>query len=108
MLAVHKPLNQGSVRLIQSIKSGRGIVFITARPEYVRNATCAWIEKHFPGIGDYALFMRQPDMEGVSAVEIKRKVIIGMLADGLGNAVVRNAYDDRNDIVLMYASMGID
>ncbi len=102
-----KPLVQGSIVLNHSVCVGEVIVFITARPEYVRDMTVQWIREHFPNISIAALFMRSDDEEGIGAVEIKHRKLIKLSRLMRDDQIIVAAYDDRPDIIKLYLDQGI-
>lgn len=100
-----RPLPQGANRLKHHIHVGHKIVFITARPDYMRIATGDWLRKHFPLINTPIMLMRDDDEEGIGAVVIKCQRLVELRNTHKGEIVA--AYDDRPDIIEMYLSNGI-
>jgi len=76
------------------------VVFVTARPEYMREKTVQWLYKF--GFNFYALLMR-PNGNHESSVELKR----GVLSTLKSFYPIEKAYDDREDIIAMYNSNGV-
>lgn len=81
------------------------IVVATARPIIYKVATLEWLKRK--GIDPMLLLMREK--EGVSSVELKRQFTheIFRMFDARPPDIVC-AYDDRQDIVDMYRSLGIN
>lgn len=100
--AINDPVVNGDV-LRNHIKAGHFIEFVTARPEKYREATRHWIANHF-GVHAFNsnLWMR-PEEDHRDSVELKREVVTKHI---VAEAVVA-AYDDREDVVEMYRSLGI-
>lgn len=82
-------------------ESPHEVVFVTARHEYVRQMTKDWLDSQ--GFKYKALIMRA-DNDHTPSVELKRKVVEQLLV--MFN--IERAYDDRQDIVDMYHSLGIN
>jgi hypothetical protein len=76
------------------------VFFMTARPEYMRLKTRRWLEEN--DLRYHALIMRPNDNEEHSA-EMKRKFTLDLLK----LFKIEKAYDDRQDIVHMYNSIGV-
>jgi hypothetical protein len=76
------------------------VFFMTARPEYMRLKTRRWLEDN--DLRYHALIMRPNDNEEHSA-EMKRKFTLDLLK----LFKIEKAYDDRQDIVHMYNSIGV-
>lgn len=74
-------------------------VFLTARPESVRQATELWIFDHFGIFQPLVMMRREGDHR--PSVELKREMITLLPSKPM------MAFDDRNDVCAMYASMGI-
>jgi hypothetical protein len=105
LLGMDKVLPKGAQVLNESINAHQGIVFITARPSDVRLETIETIRKHFGHIGQFCLFMRQPEDEGIGSVELK-KTILSKIKFSDDQKIVA-AYDDRPDVIQMYQLLGI-
>jgi hypothetical protein len=76
------------------------VFFMTARPEYMRLKTRRWLEDN--DLHYDALIMRPNDNEEHSA-EMKRKFTLDLLK----LFKIEKAYDDRQDIIQMYNSIGV-
>ena len=76
------------------------VFFMTARPEYVRLKTRRWLEDN--SFNYDALIMRPNDNYEHSA-EMKRKFTLDLLK----LFKIEKAYDDRQDIINMYNSIGV-
>jgi hypothetical protein len=76
------------------------VFFMTARPEYMRLKTRRWLEDN--NFSYDALIMRPNDNEEHSA-EMKRKFTLDLLK----LFKIEKAYDDRQDIIKMYNSIGV-
>lgn len=101
-----KPLGHGAARLLEHIKYGHFIYFMTARPASVEVITISWIKRHFPQIKtiNWALRMRKASEEGVNSVDLKRSMLRSSMHDAQRAYF---AYDDRPDVVEMYLQEGI-
>lgn len=86
---------------------GAQIVIFTARPRWAEARTRCWLAQH---IGESPssdrLWMRR-DGDERSSLEIKREMLVHFLARQPSANIVA-AYDDREDIVEMYRSYGIN
>lgn len=91
-------------RVDAHIQQRHGIIVFTARPVSMHNATMHWLNMF--GVQPKALIMRNHG-DHTPSVHLKRKML-GMLTlyDVELDRVV-HAYDDRQDIVNMYADAGI-
>lgn len=76
------------------------VVFVTARPEYMREKTVQWLEKF--NFKFKALVMR-PNGNHQPSVDLKQ----GALSALKSLYQIEKAYDDRGDIIEMYNSSGI-
>lgn len=77
-------------------------IFITGRPEAMRQTTHAWIRRHLH-VEMPEIMMRDEALEE-SSVDLKRRHVRALKARG---AMPVLAFDDREDIVQMYASESI-
>lgn len=91
---------------------GCRIAYFTARPQSVRGKTLDWLKRHNCFAEDSLLFMRGNDDHRPSR-QLKEAMLDSLLdpnhswvEDG-DEAVVAMAYDDRVDVVAMYASRRI-
>lgn len=85
------------------------ITFITARPLSEHKETLAWLEKHtgLRQIHDFWLYMR-PDGDMSASPELKKKIALELRAGvEAAGGEVSVAFDDRQDVVDMYNSIGI-
>jgi hypothetical protein len=103
-----RPLAAGQFKLKRHIDSDHGIVFITARPNAVREKTFDQIRIHHGTDFDMCLFMRADDEEGIGSVELKGNMLLKVCENMRTQQSIVAAYDDRPDIVKMYLSRGID
>jgi len=92
------PVNQHLID--QHAEAGHRIVFITARPEALKNQTKQWLDKNFPNLW-YDLLMR-PQGNGLGSAELKLKLL-----EDAGYTNVQYAYDDRADVIEMYKNLNI-
>jgi hypothetical protein len=78
------------------------IVFLTGRPEHVREKTNQWLSKVYNGLGygchDYQLYMR-PEGDYTPAPIYKKKVVHHLREKGLS---ILFAFDDDTRILDMY------
>jgi hypothetical protein len=86
------------------VNTKHDLVVLTARPDCYRAVTMEWL--HRAGISPKALMMRiQGDHRPSS--ELKKNQVMTMMALGMTPGDVECAYDDRQDVVDMYFSLGI-
>lgn len=76
-------------------------IFITARPNFYRPLTMQWLRRR--RVEPRALLMRPNDYNG-SPSECKRELLMRVRVP---LAMIRVAFDDRQDILDMYAEYGI-
>lgn len=75
-------------------------IIVTGRPEIVRPQTEAWLKRH--RLRPIDIIMRDgPDL---STVEFKKKAALTLQSIGYD---IDSAYDDREDVVEAYRSLGI-
>lgn len=94
-----KPMNVDVVR--KHIQAGHEIVFLTSRPEFVRGITERWLHDVLR-VERYRLIMRD-DYNQSSSPAHKRRHALNLMKRG----PVVAAYDDREDVLEAYASLGI-
>lgn len=96
-----------NVRLVQAnVSAGHMIVFMTARPVTVRAKTEAWIQTVL-GAKRFTLMMRNVG-DHRKSVEVKRDMLLALPEYDMSVECVAVAYDDRQDVLDMYASYGIN
>jgi hypothetical protein len=104
------PLYEGATFLRWHIANGDFIVFCTARPFKVAEKTVNWIKEHFDisPVSEFMILMRKDD-DNRSALDVKSEMVgwIRTYEKESGRKIIA-AYDDRQDIVAMYGSSGID
>lgn len=85
-------------------KAGHRIIFITGRPEAYRIPTWNWLMRHFPDAvkGDCFLYMR-PDLNVEPSGILKARIV----QNNLSVDRIVAAYDDREDVLDEYATIGI-
>lgn len=88
-------------------------VFMTARPDKYRDATLRWLRRHYGddiAIRNEHLYMRG-DTNHLPGVDVKREMMSHLLNPNNNpsgkHIVVCRAYDDRDDILAMYRSLGL-
>lgn len=99
--------NPKAVQLLnEHADAGRRIFILTARPVRYRHATMAWLGVN--AIHHDELIMR-PDGDHGTSVKVKRQMLSWMTEsyDVIGSNIVK-AYDDRDDVLVMYSSLGIN
>lgn len=98
-------LGHGGAILRSHLESGHTIIFTTGRPFSVSEKSAEWIEANF-GIkkADLAMLMRPVD-DHTRAVDLKAKFADFVLQQ---KHDIVAAYDDREDVVEMYRSKGIN
>jgi len=77
------------------------VVFLTARPEYMRRKTLQWLKEH--NLSHEALVMRGND-DHTPSPEMKKNALrqIRRLFE------IERAYDDRKDVVQMFRANGVE
>lgn len=70
--ARHDPPHDEGVVLVGKLARDHDILFLTGRPERLRDDTLAWLEQH--GIGDHQLVMR-PDGDRRPAARVKLELV---------------------------------
>lgn len=91
--------------LRRHLSEGRGVAYVTARPESARAATLAWLERNGLPHDTLMLFMR-PDGDVTPSPELKVRIVseLHMNLQPLDLALsVVVAYDDRRDVLDAYA-----
>lgn len=76
------------------------VIILTGRPESVREVTEKWLKKY--DIPYDKLYMRNTENHFIKAVEYKKKIYENEIIDD-----VFCAYDDEEEIVQMWNSLGI-
>lgn len=96
------PVNKNIVECHRQL--GHRIVFITGRPEEYRMKTWNWLTRHFPDAvkGDCFLYMR-PDLNVEPSGILKARIV----QNNLSVDRIVAAYDDREDVLDEYATIGI-
>lgn len=84
------------------------IVFSTARPEFYRDLTTAWLLEKFPRLTgrSWRMYMRK-DLDDRPAPEIKGEHIRALVFDGFKIDDIEAAHDDRIDVCNMYRHCGV-
>ena len=100
MMGLDAPVHAELIHL--HISEGKSIVFVTGRPEKYRKETCFWIENNLMAGCEYSLLMRHNN-DHRSAPDLKIALIL-QIEEGS----IKIAYDDREDVVQRYRSMGIN
>ncbi len=83
------------------------IHYISGMSEAYRPFRLQWFLKHGKKPGLQNLHLRQKIDEGMSAVEMKRRVILQLLEKEFNPEDVIACYDDRREIVQMYNDLGL-
>lgn len=96
------PGNTWLIELVASGALGHCTAIFTARPEKHRGSTLEWLARAGIVSSMFSLHMR-PDGDKRSSVELKR----AMLRDLHNRSRVLAAFDDRRDVLAMYAEEGI-
>ena len=92
--------------LVNEREDGDLILIFTARPESVLKQTMEWLKRNVPAT--FMLCMRN-DNDNSSSVEVKRKFLLEFKE--FAPTIFENikvAYDDKEDVVQMYRSFGIE
>jgi hypothetical protein len=82
------------------LRERNDVFYVTGRPERVRRQTESWLKAR--GLRYADLIMR--DGPGIGTVELKKKAALILLSVG---HTIDSAYDDRQDVVDAYRSLGI-
>ncbi len=102
-------LPSGGAILRDHIKQGHIILFCTGRTITVGERSAQWISANF-GISpaDFSILMRQVN-DHRSAVDLKKEFAEFIISNSQRNgSTVVAAYDDREDVVAMYRSLGLN
>lgn len=87
------------------INTRHDIVIFTARPIMYQAITMEWLKRH--GVGHQFIMMREMD-DHCHSVELKEKQLNALFANTNVKAEdIVGAFDDRPDVVAMYATFGI-
>lgn len=104
----------GNIGVFEGWVVGHGCtpIFITARPNCVREKTVNWLRRHLPGLGaneELILIMRNDNDNDHSPSLLLKQMAVTQLAfeEGFTLNQVQVAFDDRDDIVQMYRALGI-
>lgn len=92
--------NLPMIDIINHLYNDYGIYILTSRPRMILNSTQDWLEIH--GVKYDALFMRSEENHYIKDVELKRKMYNDFVKDD-----VFCAFDDRQDIIDLWGSIGI-
>lgn len=87
------------------VSAAHRIVISTARPSNLRAATHEWLRRRLK-LEPWALFMR-PHGDHRPSVVLKSDHLNGLLRGGVRLHQIEHAYDDRPDVVAMYAERGV-
>lgn len=67
--------HEEGLAVVETLRGGHEIVFVTGRPEHLRTVTETWLTNS--GLGGHRLFMRS-DRDRRPAAQMKREVIAGL------------------------------
>ena len=73
--AADDPTHEEGLAIVETLRSGHEIVFLTGRPEHLRRVTETWLTA--AGLGGTQLFMRRAD-DRRPAAQMKRDIIAGL------------------------------
>jgi phosphoglycolate phosphatase-like HAD superfamily hydrolase len=79
------PVHEEGVALVERLARDHEVVFVTGRPESLRDDTVAWLERH--GMGGHALVMR-PQGDSRPAAQLKVHLLRRLARDRAVAAVV--------------------
>ena len=90
--------------LISYLERGYHVLVVTGRPERYRMDTMRWLNKFILSeFKDCVSYHFRDDLDQRSSVEVKKAIVQNLLK----TFDIRQAFDDRKDIVDMYKSLGI-
>lgn len=92
--------NYPMIETVNGLHSKYEIYILTGRPQMIFNSTYDWLEKY--GVNFDALFMRSEENHYIKDVELKQKLYNDFIKDE-----VFCAFDDRQDIIDLWTSLGI-
>lgn len=88
-----------------AMRSGRTLIFSTARPESQRVQTAEWLQRAL-GCSTRFMLMRESG-DHRRSVDLKREHIARFREMGIPPQRILQAHDDRPDVVAMYKEHGI-
>ena len=97
--AADDAIHQEGVAIVETLRTGHEVVFVTGRPEHLRTTTEAWLQA--AGVGGHRLLMRG-DQDRRPAPQLKRE-IIARLARGRTIGIV---VDDDPKVLSLLSSAG--
>jgi hypothetical protein len=88
---------------------GHTPIFFTGRPTRLRSQTATWLleELGYDAPNELLMFMRRPG-DRSRAADLKSMMLTDAMAYGIPLDSIRGAVDDREDVVEMYKSFGLD
>jgi len=88
--------------------NGFKIVYVSARPDYTRPQTIAWLTKHScPGGPPFELYMRASG-DSRHDPEVKQDILNGALAKYFKAGLIHKVVDDRPQVIEMWKRNGLD
>lgn len=82
-------------------------IFMTARPETVRRQTERWMAENVLNVGEAPLLLMRSELDHSKSVDVKRKQLQELASLSIACEDIVIAFDDRPDIIEMYAVHGI-
>lgn len=93
------PTHEEGLAVVQTLRTTHEVVYVTGRPERIRQVTEAWLDA--AGIGGHRLIMRR-DQDRRPAAQMKREVIARLAVDRTIGIVV----DDDPNVVRVLTAAG--
>ena len=97
--AADDAIHHEGVAIVETLRAGHEVVFVTGRPEHLRKVTETWLQA--AGLGGHRLLMRS-DRDHRPAPQLKREIIAG-LARGRTIGIV---VDDDPKVLALLSSAG--
>ena len=102
-LLAKDPLIQPVAKLVNILSTSHTIIYVTARPDKLREATIDWLSEHELWIHPFELYMRR-DGDRRPDVVVKKEILYELKKDGWDPWL---CLDDRNAVVAMWRREGV-
>lgn len=92
-----------ATKIIDLYNKGKGIIFVSARPEGYRDITLKWLEENGLGFG-FTILMRR-DGDSRPDTEVKQQILSTFFKD---KSVIHKVIDDRPSVIRMWRANGLE